>query len=297
MTRPRPASPAAAETRVKPPSRKEFFRLARDYTPYVIADAEGLLFVVSTADRHRDKLFRKKRIKEWEVLTRAIAVIERTCGKLSGTTFVDVGASIGTTTLSALRAGFGLVLALEPEPGNFRLLRANLVLNEAEERVHALRVALSDRAGSGKIAAVPAKSGAAHLVGPEETSEWPTHDVSIKTLDDLVAEGTIEPQRVGLLWMDCEGQEAHVLAGARKTLEHGFPVVLEVNPDALRRTAGLDDVAPLLSKHFTHVLDLRDERAQVSPVQHIDGIIQTCVRRRKATDVLAFRPAFAERGI
>ena len=68
--------------------------------------------------------------------------------------FLDVGAHIGKFTILAARLlrGRGQVLAFEPEPENFRMLRANVELNRVEN-VRLFPVALRQR-GRG-TAAVP----------------------------------------------------------------------------------------------------------------------------------------------
>jgi FkbM family methyltransferase len=272
----------------KPLNRKAFFRLAQSYTPYVVADCDGFQVVISTSDRHWDKVFWHQRVKEEKVLARAVAQLDRIGLDIRGTTFVDVGACIGTTTLTALRAGFGRVLALEPEPSNFRILRANLTFNDAEESVRALRVALSDRVGTGTVAVVPGKSGSAHLIGDGEDSEWPTEQVSLSRLDDLAADGVLDPQQVGLLWVDVEGHEAHVLRGAGRTLEHGCPLVVELHPPSLRRTGSTRTLPELLQDRFAYILDLREEGATVCSSDRVGELLRASDREQRTKDVLAF---------
>jgi len=62
--------------------------------------------------------------------------------------FIDVGANLGTHTLYALQeAGFERALAIEPDPRNLPLLRANLALNGVEGRARFSRFAVA--AGQG----------------------------------------------------------------------------------------------------------------------------------------------------
>jgi FkbM family methyltransferase len=269
----------------RPLSKKAFFGLAGDFTPYVVADADGLLVVVPTSDRHHDKIFWKG-IKEQKVLRRALGELERLGIRTAGTTFVDVGANIGTSTLTALRAGFANAVAFEPEDENFRLLRANLVLNDADRAVRAFRLALSDTAGAATIDPLPGKSGAARLLAADEQPRGETQPVEVRRLDDLVADGTLAPAEIGLLWLDVEGHEVHVLRGAEQALAHRFPAVLELNPNALRRTGGRADLAAVVGRHYTHVVDLRDDAASPVPSDEVEAIVEACEARRRATDVL-----------
>lgn len=207
---------------------------------------------------------------------------------MTGTTFLDVGANIGQTTLAALRAGSGSVLAFEPVVETFQLLRANLALNGVEDRVDTLRVALSDRSGTETLVLIPDKLGSSRLPsGARGESKKPRATVTLARLDDLVSDGTLDPGSIGLLWIDTEGHEAHVLRGAGQTLAHGFPVVAELNP-GLAGADELDAVAALLRERFTSFLDLRSKGSTVLVADELDGLIATVCRQRRVTDVLAF---------
>ena len=169
-----------------------------------------------------------------------------------------------------------------------RLLRANLLLNDVEEQVQAFRLALSDRAEIATLVVVPKKASAAHLPSfADEESGKPHQQVTLARLDDLIAEGALDPRAIGLLWIDAEAHEAHVLRGARQTLAHGFPVVVELSP-MLESTGDLGAVVALLRDHFTRFLDLRDEKATVTTGDHLDALIETIKTRRRVTDLLAF---------
>ena len=66
----------------------------------------------------------------------------------AGTTFVDIGAHVGTSTIRALRRhGLASALCFEPEPYNFRILRANLAVNNLDGVVRTFNVALSNHEG------------------------------------------------------------------------------------------------------------------------------------------------------
>lgn len=78
--------------------------------------------------------------------------------------FLDIGANQGLFSLVAARnPQCQRIVALEPVPGTFAKLEANLALGELGERAVALNAALADRAGSAEIALKPEHSGAASL--------------------------------------------------------------------------------------------------------------------------------------
>jgi hypothetical protein len=83
----------------------------------------------------------------------------------------------------------------------------------------------------------------------------------VERLDDVLTAEGIEPSAIGLLWMDTQGHEVHVLRGSQKLLARGIPVVTEFWPYGLSR-AGIsgDEFIEAVQKRFTHFYDLRDAR-------------------------------------
>jgi FkbM family methyltransferase len=257
-------------------SREQFLALAREFTPYVVAERDGLLYVVPTDDPTLGKLFvRREKHKERAVLLRALERLEEAGVPVRRGTFVDVGANVGTTAFAALEAGFASVLAIEPVPRTFVLLRANLVLNGAEDAVRPLRLALSDEPGTMRMdVAQGSRKARLDAAGGEE--------VEVARLDDVV-EGHVD-----FLLVDAEGHEAQVLAGGERVLANGVPLVIELNPKLLELAGRIDELPGLLERHYTHVLDLRDRKAAFLPVGRVAWLIEEYAGR--STDLLACRP-------
>jgi FkbM family methyltransferase len=224
-------------------------------------------------------------------------------GWARGRLFVDVGANIGTSTISALlRHGFAGAVAAEPEPENHRLLRMNLVLNDVDDLVKALPVALSDVPGSIELVIDPENSGAHRVIPAGGDGSWVNADARIvtvprTTLDDLVAAGVIDPAEAGLLWLDVQGHEAHVIAGGGELLRRGVPIVLEFHPGMLRESGALDHLIALLESNYDRFVDLRTvpagpgdsaSSAEPQPTKRIRDLLSTYDGDR-FTDLLVAR--------
>ena len=207
-----------------------------------------------------------------------------------GPTFVDVGANIGTSTLDALlEFGFERAICFEPDPHNYRLLRLNLVLNELEDRVTTFPLALSDASGERALARSARNSGDSHLVADLERQPGRDQVVEVRTLDELVSEGTLKPESVGVLWIDAQGHEPYILAGARHSLDAGFPVVAEYWPHGLGES-GLELLERLVAELFTSVIDLRRMGEVESELAAAElGRLRAKYRRREFTDLLLLR--------
>lgn len=140
-----------------------------------------------------------------------------------GQLVIDVGANIGyMTSLMAARAGpAGRVVAVEPHPAVYELLRANVEAWSREPGLAPIelhRLALSDRAGTGRLVAGPLfeqNMALARLAeGTDTAAGEVSHEVELRRLDELVGRAP-----VGLLKVDVEGHESEVLCGASDLLE------------------------------------------------------------------------------
>jgi FkbM family methyltransferase len=266
--------------------RKRFWKTARDFSPYLVARRDGQLHLLATDDPSLGTFFARSRSKEVRVLTRALECLEAEGIEVPRTTFLDIGANTGTATLAALRAGFSSVVAIEPAPTSFRLLRTNLVLNDVERSVRPLQVALSNKRGTGLLELGSRSRKARVLADPGEPSRGHQEQIDLTRLDDLVAEGELAPAEIGMVFMDVEGHECHVLEGASSVLQEDVPLVMELNPRLLRRAGKIDELPDLLDRHYTHIVDLRsDSDPAFKPVGHLPAVIDEV--EDGVTDILA----------
>jgi FkbM family methyltransferase len=145
----------------------------------------------------------------------------------SGMVVYDVGANIGYISLMAARlvGSEGKVFAFEALPDNISRLNQNIILNDFQERVHAVHAAVVGKVG--KVSFFTHASGA---MGKAQGSAGRNEDYSktIKvqgiTLDDFVyARGNPAPS---LIKMDIEGGEGMALSGMHRLLEEIHPILL-----------------------------------------------------------------------
>lgn len=221
--------------------RALFFEEARAYAPLVgVTTNDGLRFIVGTKDIGVGRgLFLKRERKDMRALARALRILARHSVLPDGL-FIDVGANLGTATVAALcRHGFESGVAIEPDPRNVMLLRVNLIINALEDRVAVIEAAASDRPGTLLLAPHAAGSGRSRIAGQGVP-------VEAIPLDALALDSP------GMVWIDVEGYEPHVLAGARQLLAERPPIVLELQP-----RASVEGVFPELARDYAAVYDLR----------------------------------------
>lgn len=245
------------------------FELLRTMTPVAAVDTDGLRFFMSTRDRSLGRIVYMSGGYEPEMIAGVVERLNRELGPgyLDGRTVVDVGANIGTSIVPLLaHHGAAHGLALEPEPRNFRLLEVNVAANGLTGRIRSRQIAASDHAGSAELELSPTNSGdhriradaaAAKVDDTYGEAGRNTISVPIRPLDDVMEHEAIAPTEIGLLWVDTQGHEGQVLAGADRLLSAGVPTCIEYWPYGLRRADGLDLLHRTVAKHFSRAIDLR----------------------------------------
>lgn len=130
--------------------------------------------------------------------------------------FVNAGANIGTACLNAARLGFRDILAIEPDPVNCAILRANLEPLKAKGcEVSAQEVAVGSEPGTATLFRHAYNLGKHSLVAQHAaaTAEDGACSVPVAPLASLLT-----PGEKFVLFADVEGYEPQLLAGASEAL-------------------------------------------------------------------------------
>lgn len=227
-----------------------FEALGRFSSTVGVRTADGLIFV-DTSDKTVGRSVYVNGQWDPDGLPHALEVAAHHGHEPRGV-WVEVGANIGTTTLQAAKR-FDRCIVVEPAPRNLELLRANIAANGHGDRVEVVAAVASAQAGSVRLG-LSAKNHGDHRVSSDGI------EVAAVRLDDVLDEHGVG--EVGLMWIDTQGHEAQVLAGATRLLERPPVTVAEYWPPGLG-----DDAAALndaLSAWST-VIDLAtDEVVQVA---------------------------------
>jgi FkbM family methyltransferase len=247
-------------------SRELFFRGARRFTPALVAETNGMRFHVKTYDRALGLRTFANGPPEQETMALALAVLggRGEAAKPADSTFLEIGANIGTATITALgEGGFRDAICFEPLPENYALLLDNLAANGFSERAKAMPLALSDHDGQADFEISPNNSGdgrvrAADAAGAGAFDEASRQVVAVELakLDSLCERGVLDLGEVGLTWIDAQGHEGHILAGAQKLLDSGIPVVTEFWPYGLNRSGGREALVEAIRSNYGTIVDL-----------------------------------------
>lgn len=219
-----------------------------------------------------------------------------------GMTFVDVGAHIGYYSLLAAHVvgHSGRVLAFEPSPDNFTLLKENIRLNGLSETIHAENAALASQRGEIDLYLSTYNSGD-HRIYPTTSDDdaifnagarRPSVRVPAITLDEYLNQQDIS--QIDVVKIDVQGAEMEVLLGMRETfLRSSQPLLfIEFWPHGLLRCgtepqALLSFLADELSLSLLHILP---QEQRVVPIEPISFTSRTqSVDPRQQIDLICCR--------
>jgi len=144
-----------------------------------------------------------------------------------GGTFVDVGANVGGYSVRACKIG-ARVIAVEPDPDNYRVLKLNLELNHCTN-AHVLNIAAGNKEEIRQLYHGDRGAPSGYTLEQGEGTRKVKCTVDVKPLDVAIPP-LLSNQWVDLLKIDVEGFEVEVIKGALKLLKRTRYVIVEVIP-------------------------------------------------------------------
>lgn len=193
---------------------------------------------------------------------------------------VDAGAHAGyySVMFSHLVGETGSVLAFEPEPANYRLLLANLLLNDCGN-VQARPLALAEGRGSGFLHLCDDNPGD-HRLAPAPGRRR----IAVETIDlDAALNGTV----LDFIKIDTQGAEPRILAGMAATISANrdrLGCLLEFAP-------GLLQLAGVSLDSYAAQLAALDARVFAISLRDHDLNLQRLIPLRAGMDMLVGRLA------
>jgi FkbM family methyltransferase len=193
----------------------------------------------------------------------------------SPTLLIDVGANIGPVCIIAVARGYSKrAIAIEPEPHNCRLLRANVALNGLTETISVRESACGRFDNETLDLELSDDNLGDHRIGLGDLSERDNEDkrhkiqIQSNTLDTLCH---VEPAENTLIWMDTQGYEGYVLAGARRWLDAGTPLVMEFDPYLMKRVNSFGLMKAALA-NYAGFHDLWQNPTRFRPISELDAL-------------------------
>jgi len=151
-------------------------------------------------------------------------------------TLWDVGANIGLYSVYAAKARNCRVFAFEPSVFNLELLARNIYLNDLQEKVTIIPVALTDKMGTNKMRLTTTDwGGALSSFGKNISWDGKSHEdrFSFQTfgcsMDQAVS--IFKLPQPDFIKMDVDGIEHFILQGGENVLNKINSILIEINDD------------------------------------------------------------------
>lgn len=222
-------------------------------------------YIVFTSDKVIGKLLYCRGDFDFQKFERALTILNLSSKRYRDEkewVLYDIGANIGSIGIPALKRGYvDRVVAFEPDPDNFRLLRVNAILNGVDNKMDCYQVGLGAENGRAQLTKCVTNYGDHRIKSTldaaveEERAQAPeTITVEIRKLDDFLTESSDY-----ILWMDVQGYEANVLTGGSKAIKSARPIILEFVPKDLIESQTMNIlVEHLTNNHYTTFYDLNE---------------------------------------
>ena len=219
------------------------------------------------------------------------------CVALLGANFsrkllLDVGANVGTTCIPAVKRGiFEHAIAFEPGPLNHSLLLANVAINGLIKKIDVHPFAIGNKDDEALTFELSEINSGDHRVrftnsnGKQNEVNREVVSVKSKTLDYFTVGLDLSST---FIWVDVQGSEGHVLAGATETLRRRPAILLEFWPYGLQRSGGFDMLkSAIQGAGYTSMVDLRNPGAALSTDNDTFGKLFTEIEKSVGfTDLL-----------
>ena len=195
-----------------------------DENKILFSNNKDIKYLLGSSDWISKKLFIDKSF-DYRILTKAIKLLGKKNSKL---TLINIGAHIGSTAIPAIKKNnFKNLIAFEPTKRNFRLLKANIFLNEIDDRVQAYNLAISNKKANLHLGTTKGNTGGNRILRNKQKN---TEIVKSDILDNYTYNLN---KNNSLIFMDVEGHEPNIFLGAKKTIKKKIPIVFEFYPSLL----------------------------------------------------------------
>jgi FkbM family methyltransferase len=172
---------------------------------------------------------------EFDTFLHALKILEN---KIKKKTLIDIGANIGSICIPAIkRKIFENCIAIEPEPYNYNLLSKNIFINDVNDKIETLNIALGQFDDEQLKFELSVDNFGDHRIKPDSKEKnFYNEDkrkiitVNTKKLDTIMKR--FNPKDT-FIWIDTQGYESFVLDGGINTLSKKTPMVIEFWPYGL----------------------------------------------------------------
>lgn len=211
-------------------------------------------------------------------------------------TFLDIGANVGSTSIYAVKSNFFThAISIEPSQLNYQFLVWNIKINALENKILPLNFGVADFIGEQDLICSPSNCGDFRL-SPSLTGvsgnfynekEFQSETVKFSTLDEFSRTGTLNPQEVGFIWIDCQGSEGLIFKAGRQFLsEAAVPIYIEFWPYGIHQLNCKSEYFEFISAYSSEIIKLVDQELQPVSIEFLEEYYTQNLHNGQSFDIL-----------
>ena len=260
-------------------SLKKTIRSAIYYTTQknriLFSNNNNTKYLLASCDWISQKLFIDESF-DFRVLKKAKKLLGKENSK---STLINVGAHIGSSCIPAIKKNyFKNLIAFEPSKMNFRLLKANIFLNEIDGRAKVYNLALSNKKANLHLGMFNNNTGDYRIVKNQQKN---TEIIKSDILDNYTYNLN---KNNSLVFMDAQGHEIEIFMGAKKTIRKKIPFIFEFTPSLLNKD-WLKKIS-ILFKYYNFFHDLKTNKKKRFNATEIKKLYNHYLINNNYTDIL-----------
>ncbi len=233
-------------------------------------DAGDHLMTFSPADYIGRKVFRKDHF-ERDHVDRLLTILRQRGLLISDSHLLEIGGNIGTQTVYfSLSGAYRHIVTIEPDPRNFPLLQLNLRQNGLDDKVTAVNCAAGDMSGEIDFFLNANNHGKSSAI--RQSSRDTKINVPVRPVTEILADLSINPAAIGLVWMDIEGYEPVACRSMVPLLSRRVPLYMEFTPSFYGSTQTRKFIDTLAGFYDRCLIFFEDGEKEV-PVKDLPGDI------------------------
>lgn len=186
-----------------------------------------------------------------EHVDKVISLLEDHNIEITGKIACDIGANIGTQTIYLHKANiFSKILAIEPDPNNFKLLSFNIEINNLTAQTSLVNAAVGSEADTMPLYLNSGFTDGGHSLLPREGL---TEQVNVRVIQLATAfkEAAINPEDIGFCWIDTEGFDHICVSQILDIVGDNVPVFTEIS-ESFRGKEEARGYLNYLNKHYKY---------------------------------------------
>jgi len=175
---------------------------------------------------------------------------------------VDIGANIGSITIPAIKKKyFKQAIAFEPSEESYKLLKANILINDLYLKVQLEKIALSNSKGFKKLLSNDKYNKGDNKI-VSNTSKSP--DIELVKTDFLDSYTSKLNKKNSFIKIDVQGHETEILVSSKKTLSKKIPLMIEFEPSNMKKNWSKDFI--YIYKFYKFFYDLKQKNPKKQKV-------------------------------